>query len=150
MKSLTFNFGFIVSSYKLSLLRSLLTLDIFLLDMSHEIKPHWETIGYSSMNVPLLLRAFVCKVFCARTLAIPTKTGSPFYAPATRISSVYYLGLVAVTHLCGIFMPHVLRVSVQVYITGQLIQNWCTSAHGVPQKLKERLYGASYRKVFLH
>ena len=31
--------------------------------MSHEIKPHWGTIGYSAMNVPLLLRTFVCKVF---------------------------------------------------------------------------------------
>ena len=91
--------------------------------MSHEIKSHWGTIGYSAMNVPLLLRTSYVRFFCARALAIPTKTGSPFYAPAMCISSVYYLGFVAVTHLCGISMLHDLRVSVQVCITGQLIQN---------------------------
>ena len=117
--------------------------------MSHEIKPHWGTIGYSAMNVPLLIRTFVCKVFCARVLAIPTKTGSPFYAPAMRISSVYYLGFVAVTHLCGISMLHDLRVSVQVCTTGQLIQNWCTSVHGVPQKLQERLCDAIQRWSYI-
>ena len=93
MKSLTFNFGFIVSSYKLSLLRSLLTLDIFLLDMSHEIKPHWETIGYSSMNVPLLLRAFVCKVFLCTYAGNPNKDWRPFLRPCYAYLSRLLAGL---------------------------------------------------------
>ena len=89
--------------------------------------------------------------FCARALAILTKakTGGPFYVPAMRISSVYYRGFVAVTHPCGISMPHELRVSAQVCITGQLIQNCCASAHGVPQKLQERLCDALKRCSYI-
>ena len=46
-------------------------------------------------------------------------------------------------------MPHDLRVSVQVCITGQLIQNCCASAHGVPQKLQERLCDALKRCSYI-
>ena len=89
MKSLTFNFGFIVSSYKLSLLRSLLTLDIFLLDMSHEIKPPWETIGYSSMNVPLLLRTFVCKFFFVHVRWQSQQRLAALSTPLLRVSLAF-------------------------------------------------------------
>ena len=54
-----------------------------------------------------------------------------------RISSVYYLGFAAVMHLCGISMPHDVRVSVQVCITvNPKLMHQCS------WKLQERLSDA--------
>ena len=66
-----------------------------------------EVLGiYSAMNVPLLFRTFVCKVFFVHVRWQPqiTKTGGPFYVPAMRISSVYYRGFVAVTNISAAFL----------------------------------------------
>lgn len=79
------------------------------------MKTYGGAIGHRAMNVPPMLRTFVCKVFCALALTIPTitKTGGYFFVPTMHVSSVffYYTGFVAVTHGCGISMLHGLRVS---------------------------------------
>lgn len=119
------------------------------------MKTYGGAIGHRAMNVPPMLRTFVCKVFCALALTIPTitKTGGYFFVPTMHVSSVFFLlhGLCC----CYAWLRHFYATwpscfsQFQVCITGQLIQNWCTSAHGVPQKLQERLCDAMHRGSYI-